>query len=192
MTTAHEGAWHDRAPSCVSCEMPNPRLLNRKLHRWGAVLTALPFLVVLISGLLLQLKKQLTWVQPPEQKIANATPALSLPQILEIAKQVPEAGIRGWDDIDRFDVRPGKGIVKVQGTNRWELQLHLETGEVLQSAYRRSDLIESFHDGSWFSDAAKLWVFLPSALIVTGLWGTGLYLFLLPYQARARRKARES
>jgi uncharacterized iron-regulated membrane protein len=170
--------------------MPNPRLLNRQLHRWGAVLTALPFLIVLVSGLLLQLKKQLTWVQPAEQRAANVTPTLSLPQILEIARGVPEAGIRSWDDIDRFDVRPSKGIVKVQSAGRWELQLHLETGAVLQSAYRRSDLIESFHDGSWFSDAAKLWVFLPSAIIVTGLWGTGLYLFILPYQARAERRAR--
>lgn len=168
--------------------MPNPRLLNRKLHRWGAVVTALPFLIVLVSGLLLQLKKQLTWVQPAEQRAQIVSPTLSLPQILDIARGVPEARIAGWDDIDRFDVRPGKGIVKVQAVNRWELQLHLETGEVLHSAYRRSDLIESFHDGSWFSDGAKLWVFLPSAIIVTGLWVTGLYLFILPYRTRARRR----
>lgn len=171
--------------------MPNYRVLNRKAHRWGAIAVALPFLVVLISGLLLQLKKQLPWVQPVEQRVSDIVPALSLPQILQIARTVPEAGIADWKDIDRFDVRPGKGIVKVQSVSRWELQLDLATGRVLQSAYRRSDLIESLHDGSFFSDAAKLWVFLPSGVIVLLLWVTGIYLYLLPWRTRARRAQRD-
>lgn len=171
--------------------MPNPRLWNRKLHRWGAVVTALPFLVVLITGLLLQLKKQLAWVQPPEQRTASTVPTVSMAQILEAARSVPEAEITSWDHIDRLDVRPGKGIVKVASVNHWEVQVDLATGAVLQSAYRRSDLIEQMHDGSWFHEAAKLWVFLPSALIVLGLWGTGIYLFVLPFRARAQKQRRE-
>ena len=51
-------------------------------------------------------------------------------------------------------------------------------------AYRRSDLIESLHDGSWFHDRAKLWVFLPTAAVVLMLWGTGIYLFFLPLAVR--------
>ena len=42
----------------------NPRVFFRKTHRWGAVLVAVPFLLVLVSGLLLQVKKQVPWVQP--------------------------------------------------------------------------------------------------------------------------------
>jgi uncharacterized iron-regulated membrane protein len=169
--------------------MPNFRVLNRKLHRWGAIAAALPFLVVVSTGILLQLKKQLPWVQPAEQRVKDVVPALTLPQILEVVKAVPEAQVKDWSDIDRFDVRPGKGIVKVTTLTRWELQVHLGTGELLQSAYRRSDLIETLHDGSWFHDAAKLWIFLPSGLIVLGLWVTGIYLYLLPIRTRARRSA---
>jgi hypothetical protein len=44
------------------------------------------------------------------------------------------------------------------------------------------------HDGSWFHEAAKLWLFLPSAIIVLGLWITGIYLFLLPFRARAQKQ----
>jgi hypothetical protein len=69
------------------------------------------------------------------------------------------------------------------------VQVDLQTGEVLQVAYRRSDLIESLHDGSWFHDRAKLWVFLPVAVVVLGLWGTGIYLFFLPYAVRRSRRA---
>jgi hypothetical protein len=59
----------------------------------------------------------------------------------------------------------------------------------LQTAYRRSDLMESLHDGSWFHPLAKLWIFLPAGVIVFVLWVTGIYLFLLPIRSR-RAKSR--
>jgi len=166
----------------------NPRLWNRKLHRWGSIAVAVPFLVVVCTGLLLQLKKQLAWVQPPEQKTSVHVPTVSMEQILATAKSVPEAKVSSWEDIDRLDVRPGKGIVKVATVDHWELQLDLATGALLQSTYRRSDVIESLHDGSWFHDLVKLGVFLPAAVIVLGLWITGMYLFLLPFRARANKR----
>jgi hypothetical protein len=169
--------------------MSNPRIWNRKLHRWGALATAVPFLVVIVTGLLLQVKKQVPWVQPVEQKGSPSAPAVSMDAMLAAAAGVPEAGIRTWDDVDRIDVRPGKGLVKVIGHSRWEVQLDATTGAVLQAAYRRSDLLEALHDGSWFHDRAKLWIFLPSGLVVLGLWLTGLYLFLLPIRARRAKAA---
>jgi hypothetical protein len=172
--------------------MANPRIWNRKLHRWGAVAVAIPFLCVITTGLLLQLKKQIPWVQPAEQKGGSLPPALSLPGILEIAATVPHAGISEWDHIDRIDVRPSKGMLKVVGTNRWELQVDVATGKVLQTAYRRSDLIESIHDGSFFHDKVKLLVFLPSGVIVLGLWITGVYLWILPYLARRENAERRA
>ena len=53
---------------------------------------------------------------------------------------------------------------------------------------RRSDFIESIHDGSFFGDYAKLWVFLPSALMVVGLWVTGMVLFFHPYVVKSRKR----
>ena len=171
--------------------MPNYRILNRRLHRWGAIAVALQFLIIITSGLLLQLKKQLDFVQPPEQKgteIGVAT-ALTLPEILARVQTVPEAGIRTWADIDRVDFRPSKNMLKVVSMTRWEVQLDLATANILQVAYRRSDLIESIHDGSWFHPIAKLGVFLPAGAIVLGLWITGVYLWLLPYWTKRRLAA---
>lgn len=165
----------------------------RKTHRWGAILIALPFLIVLISGLFLQVKKQFNWIQPPTQTSDTEVPGLSFDNILEIAQSVPELKARNWDDIDRLDVRPGKGIIKIRGNNNWEVQIDAATGKILQSAYRRSDIIESIHDGSWFHDGAKLWIFLPSAVVVTILWITGIVLFFKPYLSRRRnRKLRKA
>jgi hypothetical protein len=115
---------------------------------------------------------------------------LSFDQILAAVAAVPEAEVTGWDDVDRLDVRPAKGMVKVRCRNRWEVQVDASTGAILQTEYRRSDLIESLHDGSFFGDPMKLWVFLPSAIILAVLWLTGMYLFVLPYWARWKKKKR--
>lgn len=164
----------------------------RQVHYWGAIVIALPLLIVIVSGLFLQLKKDVAWVQPPTARGSTSDLAISFERILAAAMTVEEAAISSWDDVDRLDVRPSKGIVKVRGKNRWEVQVDASTAEVVQVAFRRSDLIESIHDGSWFHDKAKLWLFLPTAVILLGLWFTGIYLFILPYQAKwtKRKKAR--
>lgn len=162
---------------------------NRKIHRWGAIIVALPFLIVIITGLLLQVKKEVEWVQPPTMEVEIDTLSLSFEDILRISSTVPEAEIKNWEGINRLDVRPAKGIVKVRSENHWELQINLQTGEIVHSALRRSDIIEQLHDGSWFHDSAKLWIFLPAGIIVLILWVTGIYLFFVPvFAKRARAK----
>ena len=164
---------------------------NRRLHRWGAILVAVPLLVVIGSGILLQLKKESDWIQPPTREGRGAQPSIAFEAILTAAATVPEAEVRGWADVDRLDVRPAKGVVKVRARNGWEVQVDTTTGEVLQAAVRRSDLIESIHDGSFFHEQAKLWIFLPAGVILAGLWFTGVYLFFLPALRRRRGRARK-
>ena len=110
-------------------------------------------------------KKDVAWIQPPTQRGSTEELGIGFEEILASARSVPEAGIKGWDDVDRLDVRPSKGMLKVRARNRWEIQLDAATGEILQVAYRRSDLIESLHDGSFFHDKIKLYVFVPSAVL---------------------------
>ncbi len=163
-------------------------VLFRKAHRWGAVLIAAPFLLVLLSGLLLQIKKQVAWVQPPTKKGKGKAPTVSMEAVLAAVKSVPEAAVSSWDDIDRLDTRPRDGVIKGQCKNRYEVQVDFQTGEVVQVEYRRSDFIESLHDGSWFGDSAKLYMFLPVAIVVLSLWFTGMYLFAMPLAVKWRRK----
>lgn len=166
---------------------------NRKLHRWGALLTAAPVLVIFVTGAILQLKKDWDWVQPPTVTgSVPGEPALGWNEILEAIQSVPEAEVTSWEDVDRLDVQPSKGMLKVRSNNRWEVQLDATSGEVLSSTYRRSDLIEAIHDGSWFHDQVKLWIWLPTAFILCGLWATGVYLWLLPHLTKRRRKAKQA
>lgn len=163
--------------------------LNRKTHYWASVVVAVPVLIIICSGLMLQLKKHWTWVQPEEKRGTGTSPAIDLEGILAAMQQVPDMNVRGWSDVNRLDVRPGRGVVKVWLHNGWEVQVDLGTGKVLHAAYRRSDLIESIHDGSFFGgEITKLGLFLPAAVALLVMWATGLWIFLHPFLAKRRRR----
>lgn len=162
---------------------------NRQIHKWGSIMIALPLLVVIITGILLLLKKEFDLIQPPTQRGISATPSVSFEQVLRIAKSVESAEINSWKDIDRLDVRPSKGVIKVRSHNEIEIQIDSESGNVLQVAQRNSDFIESLHDGTFFQKNANLWLMLPSAIIALVLLITGLILFFQPY-LRSKTKSR--
>jgi hypothetical protein len=73
-------------------------------------LIALPFLLIIATGVLLQLKKDWSWVQPRTSRGQGTTPTISLEAMLEAARSRPEAGVQSWDDVDRLDIQPGRGI----------------------------------------------------------------------------------
>ena len=164
-------------------------ILNRKVHYWGSAVVCLPILIMTCSGVLLQLKKHWNWVQPGEQQGSVTAPQIGFETILASVREVEELGVSNWDDVNRVDIRPGRGVAKVWLHNGWEVQVDLGTARVLQSEYRRSDWIESIHDGSFFlGDWSKLALFLPSGIMLLVLWATGLWMFWIAYAAKSRRK----
>lgn len=166
-------------------------LWTRKLHRWGAIVCCIPLLLVILTGLLLQVKKQVPWVQPATMNAGHDQMLITWDEILQSAQGDSNAAINSWSDIDRLDVRPGKGIVKIRSKNNWELQLDLANANILSSKYRRSDFIESLHDGSFFGDWSKLIIFLANGLILLGLWFTGMWLWYLPVKVKRQKKRKQ-
>ena len=152
----------------------------RKIHYWISPFIFIPILIILSTGILLQLKKQSDWIQPPIQQGVSNIPSIEFQQMLEAAKSVPEAEINSWDDIDRIDVRPEQGISKIRSNNQWEIQIDNQTNEILLVEYRRSDIIESIHDGSFFTDYVKFGWFLHTAVFLIVMSISGIYMFLLP------------
>jgi uncharacterized iron-regulated membrane protein len=166
----------------------NIKKINKKLHYWGSAVIIVPFLIVLLSGILLQVKKEFTWIQPKTMKTKYRELTLSFDEILKSAMSVEKVGIKSWKDVKLLDVRPGKGITKIRTKDSWEIQIDNKTAEVLAVNFRRSDIIESIHDGSWFHDDAKLWLFLPVAIIMLMMSITGFYLFLKILPSKLRKK----
>jgi len=153
---------------------------SRKLHKLlGTGLSAL-LLISALSGILLALKKDVAIIQPPTNKgISKQLDTwLSLEQLDSIASQALYAKYpeQMGNTVDRLDVRPSKGMVKVLfDKGYWEVQLDGSNGAVLSIAKRHSDWIESLHDGSIINDVFKLISmnvlgFGVIFLIITGLW----------------------
>lgn len=166
--------------------------LNRDIHHWGAIIIAVPILIIIVTGVLLLLKKEFSWIQPATIKGQGNAPIVSYQQILETSRSVAEAEITDWSDIKKMDYRPSKGLVKVISRSNWEVQIDLSNGQLLNKAFRRSDIIESIHDGSFFHDKAKLWLFLPAAIGLFILWVTGIYLFFVRENAKRSKRKRKS
>ena len=171
----------------------NLKRLLRQIHYWLSLAVFLPAGIMFFAGIFLMLKKEIAWIQPPSQKgvIIEQIPSISYEQMLAASLLHPEAQISKWSDIDRIDIRVDKGIAKVRAKSGWEVQVDTETAEVLNVAYRRSDLIETIHDGSFFAGPVKLFIFLPTGILLILMWGTGIYLFLLPRFRKKKKKARK-
>jgi uncharacterized iron-regulated membrane protein len=161
---------------------------NRRTHAWISMCFAVPLVVVIITGILLQLKKQLPFVQPIERAGVTHEPVATPAQYLEAINRGKLDGAVTWKDVQRVDIRPSKGIAKVILKSDVEYQVDLGSGNVLQRELRMSDFIESLHDGSFFAgDISKLGVFLPAAIGLLVLWVSGIYMFWLPIIVKQRK-----
>jgi uncharacterized iron-regulated membrane protein len=165
-------------------------LLNRKIHYWLSVWLALPMALIAVTGLLLQFKKSLPWVQPPEQKRELALPIADWTVLLAAARKHPDLAVGEWRDVERVELRPSKGLIKLIAKSGFEAQFDAHTGELLQVLPRRSDTIEALHDGSWFGGTVKFGWFATSAIGLLLATLSGIWLFVEPYIARARRRRR--
>jgi len=160
---------------------------NRTLHKWISIVIAIPLLIIFVTGVLLLVKKEFSVLQPPTMKGQEQTPTIAFNQILTIVQSVKDVQVNSWQDIDRLDVRPNKGVIKIRTNNRLEIQLDASSGKVLHVAQRNSDLIESIHDGTFFEKNANLWLMLPVAIASIIMLITGVIMFLLPYLKKNRR-----
>lgn len=156
----------------------------RKVHRFTGALLFVFFFIVAVTGLLLGWKKNTAGVILADtQKGLSADPEdwLPLHTLKEKAVKAARENISTDSDwaIDRFDVRPDKGIVKVLFVEGyWGVQLDMTTGDALLIERRRSDFIENVHDGiildRLFGTDGE-----PFKLVYTTVMGTALLIFTI-------------
>lgn len=167
--------------------------LNRFVHNWLSIIVVLPILLILITGILLVLKKDVDWIQPPTKKGQSiATPTLSMTDILAKVNATEQGRNLEWHEFERIEFKPSKGIVKFITSDLWEIQVDPTMGDILSVKKRRSDFIESLHDGSFFGSAMKYIMSLPSAIILLILCLTGLYMFFLPIVKKKSNKKKKA
>lgn len=180
----------------------NTLRIFRKIHRYtGACLFAV-FFFIAVSGLLLGWKKHSGDAILAKTRTGSTTDLTRWKPLSElrdnaVAYYRDSLQPGGAFEIDRMDVRPGKGVVKFTFTPGFTgLQLDGATGEVLYVETRRSDFIEKLHDGS----LVDLWLGLDNGafkLFYTSLAGVALLVFTITGfwlwygPKRMRRQARK-
>ncbi len=160
----------------------------RRIHNVVTPFVMVPLFIITITGLILMLKKQSEWIQPGTVRGEGKTPTVFFETMLDSVKVASGGAVTSWEDINRIDVRPSKGVAKVQLEDRTEIQLDLATGEVLQVAVRRSDLIEDIHTGAYFGDWVKYGIFFVASILLFLQLITGIYLWLRVIVKRAQKR----
>jgi hypothetical protein len=150
-------------------------------HLWLGVVFTVALLSISITGILLNHKRGLGLMpevsNTPTALFTNAMP------LAELALKARAAGgtVIGNTEVDRMDVRPGDGLVKVRFSDpaSTEVTLDIYSGRTLHIGRRGDVFLERLHSGETFG---KRWVLLSDAaaialvlLLITGYW-----LWLVP------------
>ena len=151
------------------------------VHRWLGVAAAALLVIICITGILLNHKERLGLMPDVPNEPSGPFPeALILSDLAEAAAAVvsPETVASG---INRMDVRPTDGLIKVRYDDRrvTEVTLDINTGEVLHVGKRNDQFLEKLHTGQLFGD---LWVLVSDtgALFLLGIMVSGYWLWLYP------------
>lgn len=168
-------------------------------HRYLGLAIGGLLLISAMTGILLALKKDINLIQPPTQKGVSKSletwkPLSEIAAIAttEFHQKHPE---QKENTVDKMDVRPSKGIVKVLFCKGyWEVQVDGTNGEVKSIERRHSDWIEALHDGSIVSDWFKLGAmnFLGFGSVLIIITGTWLYFGPKKYRKAKQRKKTEA
>lgn len=161
-------------------------------HLWLGVLFTVVLLVIGVTGILLNHKRGLGLMPDvPNEPSAPFASSLPLARLAEVALAAlpPEAADPNASPalahVDRMDVRPRDGFVKVRMRDAasTEVTVDLGTGRVLHIGRRGDVFLERLHSGETFGDG---WVLLSDAgaiaLVVTLI--SGYWLWLAPKRRR--------
>ncbi len=163
-------------------------------HKWTGIVLAAVFAVTAVTGFLLLVKKKYEWIQPPTMsgEAGEVEDFITNQELFDIVLGQGHPEFQSMDDIDRVDFRPGKRVFKVRSNSYYEIQVDAITGAVLHTAYRRSDWLETIHDGSFFADWFHEWGMPVASVGLLFLAFSGLWLWLEPKYRRRQRKRRQA
>lgn len=162
---------------------------TRSIHRWSGITLFVFFFIIGITSVLLGWKKNSDYLMPPTSRGSSTELAEWLPsdRLLSIAQSalIDSLGPGYSTEIDRIDYRPTKGSAKFRfDGHHQEVQLDGATGAVLSIGTRRSDFIESIHDGSVLGDTVKLVYSTVMGLATVVFTVSGFWLWYGPRRMR--------
>ena len=170
------------------------------IHLWLGVLSTIALIAISITGILLNHKRGLGLMPDvPHEPSGAFTAAIPIERMAYAALvAAPQAAKGDWKEgdpvdiglIDRMDVRPRNGFVKIRLRDKasMEMTVDINSGQVIHTGRRGDVFLEKLHSGEIFgglpfvilSDIAAI------ALVLTLL--TGYWLWLVPKLSRGTRE----
>ncbi len=144
----------------------------RKYHRIVSLIVVLPFALVLVSGILLQLRQQFELIQPKAMKMEPIAgkKLLTIDEMIEASGEIPS-------NVDQVIWRPAKFHLAMRLKDGREIQMHPQTGVILKNAKRYTNILIELHQGSFFTSWGQYLVFFPAALGLLFLTVSGLVIY---------------
>jgi len=149
----------------------------RRWHRIVSVIIAAPVALIIVTGLVLQLRNQFEAIQPGTVKTEKTNaPLISLEDALS----------RVQGPIDQVIFRPEKHALAIRLKDGTEVQLHPQTGEVLKTAPRRTNFLIDLHQGSFLGAWSQFGLFILAGWGLLFLLISGLLIY--PWQTLRAQK----
>ncbi len=144
----------------------------RALHRKLSLYTFIPLGIILVTGIILQLRNQFEWIQPTLVETKADQSPLIAPDVLIQKLNLNEK------EIEQIIYKPSKNNASLRLKSGEEIQLNAQTGEVLKRAMRRTNLLIDIHQGSILGPIGQYGIYLLTALGMIILYITGINLLL--------------
>ncbi|MGZ3770880.1 MAG: PepSY domain-containing protein [Bdellovibrio sp.] len=152
-------------------------LFWRTWHRRLAILFVVPLVIVAASGFLLSVRSYVPTLQPPQMKSdVVGFPAVSLEDVWEKVRLLPEAEAKSLQDLKSVEFKLSSGVLNLRFKNGQEVQVDAQTGKILSNKKRWTNLLVQLHEGTFLPEILRNIIFVPVGLILLFLSGTGIYL----------------
>jgi len=169
------------------------------IHLWLGIIATVALISISITGILLNHKRGLGLMPDvPYEPTAEFASAFPLERLAAIALEAaPQTARNGWKPgdavdiglIDRMDVRPRNGYVKVRLRDKasMEMTVDIASGRVLHSGRRGDVFLEKLHSGEAFGGAFVILSDIAAVGLILTLI-TGYWLWLVPKLSRVSAK----
>jgi uncharacterized iron-regulated membrane protein len=169
------------------------------VHLWLGVISTVALIAICVTGILLNHKRGLGLMpdvpHEPSGHFGNALPLERLAQAALAA--APQSARGNWQPadsvdialIDRMDVRPRDGFVKVRLRDKasMEMTVDITDGRVIHVGRRGDVFLEKLHSGEAFGGRFVLLSDFAAVLLVLTLI-TGYWLWLAPKISRGAKE----
>lgn len=155
----------------------------RKWHRVIGLIISMPMLLTCITGTFLIMRSHLSFIQPSKTNKQS----ISLFSIAPVSEVLRVAEKKQKGKITSIIFYPKKGYFSVRTDSDYEMRLHGESLKILTEGPKLTGWLIKLHEGSFFSEIVRDYIFLPSAFGLLILIVSGIYIYIEPKYKKYKR-----